>query len=72
MGQEEVIKFLEKQKNPLSSGEIASAMNENKNKISVIISKLLKHGEINYIEINRLKALDNYGCKRRMKLYYIG
>ena len=70
MGQQEVINFLIKQKNPLSSGEIARLMNESPSKINHLLRVLLKFGDIKAIEINRFEAIKRCGSRRRMSLYY--
>lgn len=71
MGQQEVIDFLKKQKEPLSAGEIAFFMKENPSKISRIIRKLLDYKEIHAIEIDRQIAMDKYNCRKRMQLYFL-
>lgn len=71
MGQQEVIKFLEKQNDPMTSGEVAKKMNECPKKICAIIRKLLKFHEIETIEIDRMKAKERCGSRRRVCLYYI-
>ena len=71
MSQQEVIEFLENQEEPLTRGEIAILMGEEASKISRILSKLLGCNEIKYIEINRFKAMERCGAKRRIKLYYL-
>lgn len=69
MGQGEVIEFLKKQEEPLSSGEIAYMMKECPTKISRIIRKLLEYGDIKAIEIDRKKAMKRIGARRRILLY---
>jgi len=71
MGQSEVIKFLKKQKEPLSRGEIARGMKEHPNKITRILSQLLKYDDISFIELNRFKARERVGTCRRIMLYYV-
>jgi len=70
MGQQEVLDFLEKQEEPLTSGEIAFMMKENPNKINMLLKKLIHSGDINYIEVNKDFAYKRCGAKRRIKLYY--
>lgn len=70
MGQEDILKFLEGQKQPLTRGEIAKAMNESKDKISKLLNRLLIYKEIKCIEIDRFQAMARCGCRRRMRLYY--
>ncbi len=72
MGQQEVMEFLEKQKEPLSRGEIAFFMKDNPIKISAILNKLLANEDVKAIEINSEDAMKRLGCKRRMNLYYCG
>jgi len=71
MGQEEVLKVLEKAKIPLAVSEIAELLSERTCKISLTLSKLLKYSEIEFIEIDRVEAMKRYGCKHRMKLYFV-
>lgn len=71
MGQQEVIEILQKAKKPLSRTEIAERLNETAIKISILIRRMLKYGEVKCIEINRKQALKYYNCKRRMRIYYV-
>jgi hypothetical protein len=71
MVQEEVIDFLKKQPEPLTSGEIAEGMCESKTKISRALSILLKFDEICCKEIDRIEAYNRCKCKRRCRIYYI-
>jgi len=71
MGQAQIIKILKKSKKPLSRGEIAYMLGESPIKISIILKKLLKFGEIKAIKLNRKKAKRKYNCKRTMRLYYL-
>ena len=64
--------FLLKQKEPLTSGEIAGAMEEGPSKTSRALKKLLINNEIKCMEINRLQAIKRCGCKHRVRLYYVG
>lgn len=72
MGQEDVIKFLKTQNEPLSSGEIAFMMKERPSKICRILFKLIEYEEVNYIEIDRFEARRRFNVSRRMKLYWCG
>jgi len=71
MSQTEVIDLLERVKKPLSVGEISKMLNENPFKISNHLRKMLKYSEVNFIEIDRIKAMENYNCKRRMRLWFV-
>lgn len=74
MGQQEIFEILEKEKRPMSRMEIAIQLNENCNKISELLRKMLDHEEIKFLEIDRNKAKEMYGDKapsRRMKIYFI-
>lgn len=71
MGQEEVIDYLKKCKEPKTRSEIAEELSENPNKISVILAKLMKWEEVKCIEINHEEAREKYGAFRRMNLYYV-
>jgi len=66
-----VIDILQKADKPLSRTEIARQLSEGMEKVSLQIKKMLKYNEIKCIEINRIQALEFYGCKRRMRLYYL-
>lgn len=69
IGQQEVLKCLEKHKKPMSGKEIAEALDQCDKKVYFIISKLLKYGEIFAKEIPTEIAWKEYGSKRRMCLY---
>jgi hypothetical protein len=71
MGQSDILKLLEKEEKPLPVGMIAKKLNENQKKISLLLSKLLKFNEVDCVEIDRLEALSKYGCKRRLRLWYV-
>lgn len=72
MGQEEVIKFLRRQKKPKTCREIAQKLGDDHIKIAKIIRKLLEHKEIHYIEMDRFEAYERCNSFRRARLYYIG
>lgn len=71
MGQQEVINFLKKQKEPLTGGEIAKGMHERAEKISRFLTKLVKNNEIKYKELDRNEAFRRCGIHRWVKIYYI-
>jgi hypothetical protein len=71
MGQEEIIKLLEEEGKPLSRGEISLALNKEAKYISTLLKQLLKYNEVRAKEIDKDKALKNYHCKRKMRLYFI-
>jgi len=71
MGQQEVIEFLEKQKEPMTSGEIAKFMNEQPTKISHILTLLVKFNEVETVEIDRFEAMKKCGARRRIRLYFL-
>jgi len=66
-----VIDILKKADKPLSRTEIAELLGEQPTKISLLIKRMLKYGEVKCIEINRQQALKHYKCKRRMRIYYL-
>ena len=70
MGQEEIIKLLEEEGKPLSRGEISKLLNKEAKAISRILKQLLNYNEISSEEIDKDKALKEYKCKRKMKLYF--
>lgn len=67
----EIIKYLEKQKEPKGVSEIASALKEDKVKVSKAIKKMLKYHEICCIEIDRHQAKIRFHAKKRTRLYSI-
>lgn len=71
MGETEVIKFLQKQKEALTGGEIARRMNESPPKTSRILTKLADRNEIEFKELDRHEARLRCGAFRRTRLYYI-
>lgn len=70
MSQEEIIEVLEKEKRPMSRGEIAFALQKDALKITHQLAQLLKFSEIKCIEIDRFEAKKRFRCNRRMFLYY--
>ena len=74
MGQDEILRILEKFKKPMSRKEIALELDASIFKVSHLIRCLLDHHEIKCIEIDRLEAKKMFGenapC-RRMRLYYL-
>ena len=72
MGQEEVMEILKNSKSPLSRTEIAKLLKiEPPEKVSDILTKLIKHREVRFIELDRRLALKFYHCKRKLKLYFL-
>ena len=71
MAQEVIVNLLKKNKKPLSRSEIALQLNLDPIMVSHNIRKLLKYYEVKCIEINRFQAMKEYGCRRRIRLYYI-
>lgn len=71
MGQEEVIKALEKSRVPLSAEEIAQEIGTTIIKACMDIAPLLKFHEIECIELDRKLAAKFYHSKRKMRLYYV-
>ena len=71
MSQSEIINLLEKKTTPLSVGEIAILLDDNQKKISRCLASMLKYHEVSFIEIDRIKAMKNYKCKHRMKLWFV-
>lgn len=75
MGESEVIQVLEQDSFPLSLNEICLKLGDNSNnkkyQVNKIISKLIKHQEIRYIELDRMLARKFLNCKRGIRLYYV-
>lgn len=72
MSQTKIIKVLKESNKPLSSKEIAEMLNESHSKVCVLLNRMLKRKDIEYIEIDRWKArllFNDNNIKRRMKLY---
>ena len=74
MGQIEIIQYLSKQDKPLSRMQISIGLEENDTKVSHLIKKLIKSGEVKFIEVDRNKAKELLGEQsplRRCKLYFV-
>jgi len=71
MGQGEVLDFLKTQKEPLTGGEIAHKMKQRRDKISRILTKLVKKNDVSYIEIDREQAKRRCNACHRIILYYV-
>lgn len=69
IGQSDIIELLKEKKIPMTRKEIASSLDEDANKISVLIGKLLDQGELLFDEIDRKTAYTKYNSKRRMRIY---
>ena len=71
MSQEDIICCLEKNKKPMSRGQIAKQLNFDAVRVSHALSKLLKSKEVKCQEITCEQAMKFYGCHRRMLIYYV-
>lgn len=77
MGQEEVLRIIEKSATPISAREIINILKCNPKTVFDDLKGLLKHKEIAYMELNRVNVKDyceRAGIKRvkqRMRLYFI-
>ena len=70
MGQADIIELLEKSDKPLSRKEIAERLHAQPSNISNLLNNLIHWNEIMFEEINKEMALQKYGCKKRMRLYF--
>ena len=70
IGQEEIAKVLIKADKPLARVEIAKQVGDSPNKVSKYICKMIKRGEIDYIDLDRIEALRLYNSKRRLRLFF--
>jgi len=74
MGQEDILNILKKKNEPLTRGEITQLVDSmlmNAAAIGSAINKLVKYGEIEFLNMDRLLAKKFYGCKHSIRLYYI-
>ena len=74
ISQEEVLRVLEKKKEPLSCSEICEVLEAEIVVINRALARLLKHNEIKAMEISRFEAKMRWGEKaplRRVRLYYV-
>ncbi len=74
MGQGDIIKCLEKHKEPISRKQIAKEINYDVVKVSHLLKKLLSKDEIKCIELDRVEAGKMLGMKsafRRTRFYYV-
>ena len=69
--QAEIINLLLKKRVPLTRTEIAEQIGSTPIKVSTNLKKLLKYDEVIAIELHTKLALKFYGCKRKMRLYYV-
>jgi len=71
MGQQEIIECLKEANRPLTALEIAEKLGQGMNVVCERLNRMLKGGDIYYIELDRFTArlLFNNNVKRRMKLY---
>ena len=73
MGQEAVMKVLDKSKVPLSNAQIAEQVNDKPINTSKVIATLLKHKEIKCMELDRYQTAKLLNWKvpiRRTRFYY--
>ncbi|MBD3253145.1 winged helix-turn-helix transcriptional regulator [Candidatus Pacearchaeota archaeon] len=75
IGQQEILNCLKKNNRPLSRKEIAEILDMHPQRVSFLLSKLIKSKEVKYFELDRFKAREYYNNEvlicRRMSLYYI-
>ena len=74
MGQDEILKCLQKHKEPISRKQISDETDYNPIKVSHLIKKLLDNEDIKCIEMDRIQAGKMLGMKspfRRTRFYYI-
>ncbi len=74
LGQDEIIKCLEKHNKPISRKEIAKQTDYDVVKVSHLIKKLLNKEEIKCIELDRIQAGKMLGLGRsfrRTRFYYV-
>ncbi len=74
LGQDEIIKCLEKHKKPISRKQIAEEIDYPVVKVSHLIKKLLNNQEVRCIELNRIQAGKMLGLGRpfrRTRFYYV-
>jgi hypothetical protein len=75
MGASEILTILDQESLPLSLNEICLRLGDNSNnnkfKVSKAISKMIKHKEIKYIELDKMLAYKFLSCKQTIKLYYV-
>lgn len=73
IGQEEVLKVLEKEKRPLGRKDIAERLGQTGETVSHHLKKLLIHNEIKCIVLDRNQAKEFFKCSRshRTKVYYV-
>jgi len=71
MSQSEIIDLLEKEEEPLSVGEISKLLDDNQKKVSRCLASMLKYHEVCFIEIDRIEAMKNHHCKKRMRLWFV-
>ena len=74
MGQDEIIKCLEKHDEPISRKQIADELGDDATKISHTIKKMLINGSVKCIELDRFQSSKKLGIDRpfrRTRFYYI-
>jgi hypothetical protein len=71
MGQTEIQKLLEIASKPLLTREICIILNCNQKKISEDLGKMIKHKEIEYVELNKDESFKKYGCKHKLRFYFM-
>ncbi len=71
MGQEQVVKLLEKCGEPLTRTEIADKLDARPTFISKILKKLCDNGEVGCRKIRYNIARKKYGSLRSLKVYFL-
>jgi predicted transcriptional regulator len=71
MGQQEVIDVLKKAQRPMTSREIAKELEASIYKVSRIINRLLKHGEVSFTELDLKETRERYGVNQKFRLYMV-
>ena len=73
MGSQDILDYLKQCKTPQTRKQIADAIEYSPERVSKLINKLLRYGDIYFKEYDSLKAQKkvNYKLVRRTKFYFI-
>lgn len=71
MSQDSIYSLLLEKEEPITLGEIAKELGLNPKHLSKAIAKMIKYGEIMFIELDGHIMWQKYKVKRRSRLYYI-
>jgi len=70
-GQGDIIEVLEKAEYPLAYREILEVCESSERSVRRLLKDMIHHREVEFIELNRVLAMELYNCKKKIRLYFL-